>query len=353
MTERRNFFVGWDLGGAHLKVAGIGAGGAILRVEQHATPIWEGLTVLDAALSRFCLESDRAPTRHALTMSGELVDAFVEREQGVRALLDLFCRRFPPESVRVYALDSGLQPVDAVLARPLAVASANWHATATYVAETVGDGILVDIGSTTTDIIPFREQRPCHLGATDMQRLRCGELVYTGVVRTPVMALIQRAPFAGVFQNIAAERFATTADVYRVTDELDEACDLYPPADGAGKSRIDSIRRLARMLGTDAGTDVPDGEWRGFAEFIAARQLELIQRSFDGVRNRVNAAHRARRLVGAGSGRFLARKLAEANACEYIDFAQLVAGEESARAMASVCAPAVVVAQLARRKFRA
>jgi len=57
-------------------------------------------------------------------------------------------------------------------------------------------------------------------GYADSERLQYGELVYSGVVRTSLMALATTAPFAGEWVGIMAEHFATTADVYRITGEL-------------------------------------------------------------------------------------------------------------------------------------
>ena len=60
---------------------------------------------------------------------------------------------------------------------------------------------------------------------TDAARLATGELVYHGVVRTPLCALAARVPFRGSAVSVMNEFFATTADVYRLTGELDPAHD--------------------------------------------------------------------------------------------------------------------------------
>ena len=78
----------------------------------------------------------------------------------------------------------------------------------------------MDVGTTTTDLIPIRAGAVAARGATDAERLTESELLYTGVVRTPVMAVAQTAPFSGRMQGIAAERFATMADVWRLTGDL-------------------------------------------------------------------------------------------------------------------------------------
>jgi len=52
-------------------------------------------------------------------------------------------------------------------------------------------------------------------------------------------------------------------------------------------------------------------------------------------------------IVGAGCGRFLARRIAERIGRTYLDFADTIDADPSAREMAARCAPAVAVAMLA------
>ena len=127
--------------------------------------------------------------------------------------------------------------------RAAEIASANWLASAQFAARRCGDGVFVDMGSTTTDIVALRGDRVQAQGMSDAERLASNELVYTGIVRTPVMAVVQRVPFNGAMQRIAAEHFATMADVHRLRGHLDEAHDMAETADGAGKSPVDSARR--------------------------------------------------------------------------------------------------------------
>ena len=96
------------------------------------------------------------------------------------------------------------------------VASANWLASASLAAQRSGEGVFVDIGSTTTDVLVLAGGAVAHEGSTDRERLASGELVYSGLTRTPVMALAGEAPFAGRRVAVMNELFATTADVYRV-----------------------------------------------------------------------------------------------------------------------------------------
>ncbi len=134
----------------------------------------------------------------------------------------------------------------------LDVASSNWHASATLVAQFFPDALLVDAGTTTTDLVPLKGGAVAARGYSDAERLAEGELVYTGVVRTPVMAVARTAPFKGRMQGVAAERFATMADVWRLLGALPAGADPYPTPDLKGKSTQESAARLARMLGRDA-----------------------------------------------------------------------------------------------------
>ena len=336
--------IGWDIGGAHLKLARIDAGGRLVQAAQYATPLWQGLDPLRELFAQVGREIERDSVRHGLTMTGELVDVFADREQGVNGLLDVFESGFPGHLAAVYSNDGRFLPLAEARRAWRSVASANWHATASLAARHEPRGVLVDIGSTTTDLVPFEEHRLRHHGGTDQERLRCDELVYTGVVRTPVMALAQRVPFAGSWQNVAADFFATTADVYRVTGDLEDGDDLMDPADHGGKERRDSLRRLARMLGTDAGPEM-EPELRLFAEYIADCQFRLLAESVERLLAE-RPALRGAPIVGAGCGRFLARRLAVRTNAPYLDFPDLV-GRGSAGA--GVCATAVAVALLARQ----
>ena len=85
------------------------------------------------------------------------------------------------------------------MAAPELVASANWMASGAVVAGLIPEGLVVDIGSTTTDLIVVRHGAVEAQGDDDGSRLVAGELVYSGVVRTPVMALAPRVPFAGAW----------------------------------------------------------------------------------------------------------------------------------------------------------
>ncbi|MFM9912784.1 MAG: hydantoinase/oxoprolinase family protein [Methylophilaceae bacterium] len=322
---------GWDIGGAHLKAVRLDK--VCCKVLQLACPLWKGLQHLEQAVAEaLILLGDT--NQHAITMTGELADIFPNRHQGVMQISQAMQKLLAGKNLKFYGSSGFIAPQE-VEANTHKIASANWLASAQFVADKCKDGVFVDVGSTTTDVVELKNGQPKPQGFSDAERLTSDTLIYTGVVRTPVMAVVQRLPFNGQMQRVAAEHFATMADVYRLTGKLAAKYDLAETADGQGKSQLESARRLARMLGRDVET-VPMLAWQALAHFIANTQLQDLLA--------VVKAQAPKTLIGAGVGRFLVREMAQRLKIAYVDFADLVEGDSAD--VAAVCAPAYAVAAL-------
>jgi probable H4MPT-linked C1 transfer pathway protein len=338
---------GWDVGGAHVKVSMLDARGEVRDVAQWACALWQGLDHLertvDLVFERWP-EARDANTLHAVTMTGEMVDLFEDRAHGVDAIARTLAARLPGR-LSFYAGEGGWLDASTCGGNWRRVASANWLATAQYVASRLADAVLIDIGSTTTDIVPVEHARVVARGQSDAARLATGELVYHGVVRTPLCGLAHRIAFDDVLSNVMNEWFATTADVYRLTGELDPAHDLYPAADNGAKTPAASRARLARMIGRDAH-EAGDDAWDAFARRWRAVQLDALAANLASV---VAAHERLARapLVGAGCGRFLVAALARESGREYVDFGELAGVPAHCASWTATCAPGVAVALLA------
>ena len=364
MSRTDPLIVGWDIGGAHVKAC-VTRGGTVVDVAQWACPLWQGLAQLDLALqqaqTRWPELCDEAI--HAVTMSGEMVDAFTHREDGVQRIANRLAQTLRG-AVQLYAGDRGwIAPADAAR-HWTQIASANWLATAQHAATVFRDGVLIDIGSTTTDLIAFANGRVSTASRSDHDRLASGELVYHGVVRTPLCALARRIAFRGQPINVMNEWFATTADVYRLTGELDPAHDQQPSADGQCKDRAATQQRLARMIGLDA-RDAPDEDWRGFAQAWRNAQVEEVAASLARVLAAGFTAASPGTIVTAGCGAYL---VADVATCvpglaarprrAYGSEVALIAvtgdrlADEAKAAWAQVCAPSVAVASLLAREAR-
>lgn len=339
---------GWDIGGAHVKAVRFAAGG-VADAMQWPCPLWQGEHELQQVFAR---AHDRWPDLrehpHALTMTGEMVDHFAQREDGVARIAALAAAVLP--QLRCFAGDAGWVAAEDAAPHWHTIASANWLATARHAAQALpaAEGLLVDIGSTTTDLIGFRHGRVLGASRRDADRLASGELVYHGVVRTPLCALGPRIVWRGTPLNVMNEWFATTADVYRLTGELDERHDQHPAADRGPKTVAGSTARLARMVGLDA-RDGSAADWQAFARAWRAAQTGLLRAEVA----RVAAAHGLRAgavAVAAGCGAFLVPELVPAGwrvADHGRDVARLAPGATPEAALwAGVAAPAVAVAAL-------
>ncbi len=335
--------IGWDVGGAHLKAV-LWEDGVARRALQLACPLWQGTDRLAASLVE-AGERLGPAALHAATMTGELADVFASRAEGVAAIAAMLADALGPR-VGVYAGAAGFVAAGEAGGRAEAVASANWHATASLAARLAPDGLLVDLGSTTTDIVPLAGGRVAARGASDAARLSCGELVYTGLVRSPVMSLAERAPFAGAWTTLACEHFATAADVHRLLGTLPEGADLLPAADGRAQTEAASRGRLARMIGRDAD-EAGETAWRALAGWFAERQLRRLE---DAVRlvDSARAAPGPRQVVATGIGRALVGRLAGRLGWECATLSGLlgVAAGDCGEAL-DACAPAMAVAVLA------
>ena len=335
---------GWDVGGAHLKGA-VAENGHVRDVAQWPCELWRGLPHLTQAFEEARVRWPRMrDARHVVTMTGEMTDLFDDRAAGVAAIV-AHAESHLGDRVAFYA--GGKSFVDAGTARAQwrRVASANWRATATVVAEACADAIIVDVGSTTTDLVPIVRSSIASHGNDDASRLASGELVYVGAVRTPLCALAPRIACSAREYNVMNELFATTADVFRLTGELRPEHDQAGTADGSGKDALSTMRRLARMIGHDA-PDAPHEAWLSLAREWRRALVGRIRESLDRVMTSTGVADDAM-LVGAGCGSFIAAELAGALECRYVPFDAIAGVGDECAEWARACAPCVAVAMLA------
>ena len=195
---------GWDVGGAHVKVSMADGSGAVLDVAQWACPLWQGLDHLERTID---LVFERWPqaradaAQHAVTMTGEMVDLFADRAEGVRVIVATLAQRLGAQ-LRFYAGAAGWLAPDACADGWRHVASANWLATASWVATRVADAVLVDIGSTTTDIIPIVEGR---IARAPIERRRPARAAVNSCIRA---SCARRCAASRIASRFAARRRA-------------------------------------------------------------------------------------------------------------------------------------------------
>lgn len=221
--------IGIDIGGANIKI--VTGDEVVIRY----CPLWEKAPLGDI-LSEF---DDDA----AVVMSGELADCFNDKSEGIRFIVDAVRSALP--TAKFYGTDAAFH-TEAVVA----LAAANWLASADLLRDRYQDAILLDLGSTTADIIPIQPFQELQ-GQTDLSRLRAGYLVYCGMLRTPVSSLVRSACINGYDTPLSTEYFASSGDAHLVLGHIipDEYTVATP--DGKEVNREMSLRRLARMACAD------------------------------------------------------------------------------------------------------
>jgi uncharacterized hydantoinase/oxoprolinase family protein len=144
-----------------------------------------------------------------------------------------------------------------------------------------------------------------------------------------------------------AEYFATMADVYRLTGELNEAHDQTDTADGAEKTVLASAKRLSRMTGYEfLENDLP--LWQQFAQNIKSQQKDKIKHACEKQLSR-NLLCNKECFIGSGVGRFLVKQIADDLGYPYFDFSELCKQKSNDLGINTAdCAPAVSVALLAK-----
>ena len=256
--------LGIDIGGANIKYASTDG-----RAAASCFEMWKRPTELSATLVRevhalvpFDAGLFDAGTfdaglfdAWAVTMTGELADCFIDRAEGVRSIVDSVVSAASqvnaPEPM-FYGVDGQFRSATHAKANVDTIAAANWHALASEVAASIaGDGVLVDIGSTTCDLIPIADGRVATTATTDYERLLEQSLVYVGCRRTPVCGLVHSLNHAGRDCDVMNEWFATIDDARLVLGHVEESPDDNASADGGPRTADRAANRLARMIGLD------------------------------------------------------------------------------------------------------
>jgi probable H4MPT-linked C1 transfer pathway protein len=322
--------LGLDVGGAHTKavlVEGERARASLLRY----LPLWKERTKLGGVLRELRKWGAEGV---GVVMTGELADVFPSRAEGVRELVGEVGRVW--RKALFLTLKGELVGKEEALSRPLSVAASNWVASALLVARGFPDALFVDVGSTTTDLVPIAGGRVANLGSTDLQRLRRGELIYTGVLRTPVPCVLREVEGVGV----AAENFSVMGDVYVLLGKLEPEDYSCETPDGRGKDPESCGRRLARSFCSDPEEVGEAFLWR-CARILHQEQVRRLTEGMKRVRERYGLGGCPAVLAGVG------RKIVGEEAARKAGFRKVVDLERIYGREAALMTPAFSMGVLA------
>lgn len=318
--------LGLDIGGANTKAASSDGRYA----ESVYLPLWKGAP-LDELLRRLG-ERRPAPQAVAVVITGELADCFSCKLDGLQKLMASVRRSFS-SPVHFWGIGGfGSTKI-------LELAAANWSASSAFLAREIGDCLFVDMGSTTTDLIPIRGSQVI-AARTDFLRLAEGELVYMGLLRTRLDAILPTARIMGRVVPLAPEFFAIMADARMALGHISKEGYFCDTADGAGKDRDDALRRLARSVCADID-EIGEAGALAIAEQACQRQKEVL---IDAIARQAKK-HGIERLAAAGIGEALITEAAAFLGLECLSLSEIYG-----RSISDVF-PAYAVARLAEIEF--
>jgi probable H4MPT-linked C1 transfer pathway protein len=344
--------IGWDIGGANTKAAFLHTKDGYveeIRTVIEYFPVWKYPEKLATLLStlRETVNGDAKLDGVGLTMTAELSDAYQTKREGVNYILECAAQVFAGLPVFVLDVDASLISMDNARSEPLRVAAANWAATGWLVAQLIKTCVIVDVGSTSTSIIPVVDGRVSAAGKTDLEKLMVGELVYTGGLRTNVAAIVKSVPLRDGVAHVPSELFAQSGDVHLVLGNITEAEYTTETADGRGKTKREAMARLARVVCADIEM-LTEEEIVQIARYIYSKQVDQVIEGLSQVYSRVKSLTTAKvPVVVTGLGKdFLAKTAAQRLRVErIIDLSKLMPSDV---VMAS---PAVGVALMAASKL--
>ncbi len=301
--------LGLDIGGANTKAV-LFKNGKIDDCWYKYIPLWKEWNKLENFLNK--LSKDVDPKKVGITMTAELTDKFESKKEGVEKIINAVFESFSRNRCYFFSSDGELiGGIDALDKETSKLAASNWVSSAILVGREFPDCLFIDVGSTTTDLIPVKNGEPAPEGWTDYERLKNGELVYTGILRTPPYALASEIKLAGNRVGIASDYFANMADVYRTLGLISEDNYTCDTPDGRGKDKENCMKRVARTFCSDLeelGEDLVIEAANAFYDLQVSEVSKNILRVAD-----VHNLSKDTRIVLSGIGRKILGKKAAIN----------------------------------------
>jgi hypothetical protein len=348
--------MGLDIGGANTKVCWLEMeSGRVVRAKGDSAyhEVWrdpEGLRgVLENFKYNWKMEDGQTLQGVALTMTAELCDIFNSKAEGVIAILRLVEQVFTDVPIYVWTTRGVFVSPSQTREKPLDAAAANWLASATALARSPlvkdEEAFLVDMGSTTTDILPLVRGEVVAKGRTDLERLLNGELVYTGVLRTQVQSIVDCVYVNGMPCKVTSEYFSITADVYRLLDLIkEEDYDIATP-DGGGRDLTACAQRLARVVASDPEEFGRNGVY-ALARFIQEKQIQQVLEGIWQLLSRMEQPW-PKRLIMASQGSFLLKEVARRLEWEAIPWWECIPGGQESYALTAFAVAWLLANQMA------
>ncbi|NHJ04605.1 MAG: hypothetical protein EAX90_07265 [Candidatus Heimdallarchaeota archaeon] len=281
-----SLILGLDIGGANTKYALINSLGELITAGSEYFPFWKDMQNYEIYLLKLKnkLEAEFGNIEYvSFVTTAELADCFQTKKEGITAICNFVLKVFNEKLIKspqIYSTDGLFITANNASENWLEVSASNWMVSAKYLGMKYPNSLMIDIGSTTTDIIPIHNGEVIVQGRNDLERLISGELVYSGILRTNVISITHEIKLRGKFIPLSSELFATTGDVYLILGIIPEEKFNVETADGKPVNIKNSQARLARIVCADVN-QISEDEIKQIALQIKNKHKLLLSNAFN------------------------------------------------------------------------
>ena len=245
---KNKVYIGWDIGGANTKICVFDSNFNIIRVECININIWSNFIELNNLFNKISKDYSLDIISNYITITAESCDNFSDRKNGILSILKN-CNSFILGHKLFYTNQDRYIDFDSAKNNPEILYSTNWILTSKFVNKSDNIHLIIDIGSTTTDLI--YKNIDVEENINDHLRLINNTLLYAGVIRTPISMLLNKVSYFSKSIPLVNEVFSTTGDVFNLTNDINFEKLDYLGADNLEYSKENSFKRLARSIGLD------------------------------------------------------------------------------------------------------
>lgn len=306
-------FIGLDIGGANTDCVIIEFDKKFnlinIRQDKYYLPFWSEHAKLPECINHL-IGKDKIDVA-CVSITAELADCYSTKREGIIDITNMVHDTLK-DSILKFVTFNGLKDYKYVQENPLSAAAANWIGTLESIKHIKDTCIFMDMGTTTTDIIPIKDGININTGFSDTERLASGELVYTGLLRSNLTSLARKVPVNGVMTRISSELFAITADIHNILGHISEAEYTCNTPDGKDKDVQSSKIRLAHLVCGDIET-INDDNLILIAEYLYHKQIQEVEDALSQVISKTGINNIILSDIGNGS---VCKKAAENLGCE-------------------------------------
>ena len=308
---KNKIYLGWDIGGANTKITVFDLNFNVVEFHIKNLQIWSNFSEIISLFKNISEIYKSYDIYNFITITAESCDNFQSRRSGILQILE-YCNSYISGKKKYYCNNDTYVNYENAIKFPDKLCSTNWILTSKFLNKTSNINFIVDIGSTTTDYI--YKNMSIKDNINDHKRLINKTLLYLGVIRTPIPMLANEVKFCDKYISLINEVFATTGDIFNITNDIDFTNLEYIGADNLELTKENSFIRLSRLLGKDFNES--DKNYLIDVSFDLKRLF--IKKIFNNLNSITKDKNKDLVMASIGEGNFLMKELCELYNIKYV-----------------------------------